>query len=118
MKMTASEHLTATFAALADPTRRAILARLSSGDAAVTELAAPFAMSLPAVSKHLKVLERAGLIARSREAQWRPCQLDAGPLKDVADWIEHYRRFWTQSLDRLDNYLHELKAKEKKRGRQ
>ena len=116
--MTASEHLTATFAALADPTRRAILARLSSGDAAVTELAAPFAMSLPAVSKHLKVLERAGLIVRSREAQWRPCQLDAGPLKDVADWIEHYRRFWTQSLDRLDNYLHELKAKEKKRGRQ
>jgi len=116
--MTASEHLTATFAALADPTRRAILARLSSGDAAVTELAAPFAMSLPAVSKHLKVLERAGLIARSREAQWRPCQLDAGPLKDVADWIEHYRRFWTESLDRLDDYLHELKAKEKKRGRQ
>jgi len=116
--MTASEHLTATFAALADPTRRAILARLSSGDAAVTELAAPFAMSLPAVSKHLKVLERAGLIARSREAQWRPCQLDAGPLKDVADWIEHYRRFWTESLDRLDDYLHELKANEKKRGRQ
>jgi DNA-binding transcriptional ArsR family regulator len=115
--MTTSEHLTATFAALADPTRRAILARLSSGDAAVTELAEPFAMSLPAVSKHLKVLERAGLIARSRQGQWRPCQLDASPLKEVADWIEHYRRFWTESFDRLDNYLHQLKAKEKNRGR-
>jgi DNA-binding transcriptional ArsR family regulator len=115
--MKAAEHLTATFAALADPTRRAILARLSSGDAGVTELAEPFAMSLPAVSKHLKVLERAGLIARSRQAQWRPCQLDASPLKDAADWIEHYRRFWTESFDRLDDYLHQLKAKEKKRGR-
>jgi DNA-binding transcriptional ArsR family regulator len=113
-----TDHLTATFAALADPTRRAILARLSSGDAAVTELAEPFEMSLPAVSKHLKVLERAGLIARSRQAQWRPCQLEAGPLKDVADWIEHYRRFWAESFDRLDDYLHQLKAKEKKRGRQ
>ena len=115
--MMTSERLTATFAALADPTRRAILARLSSGDASVTELAEPFEMSLPAVSKHLKVLERAGLIARSREAQWRPCQLDAGPLKDVADWIEHYRRFWSESFDRLDDYLHQLKTKEKKRGR-
>jgi DNA-binding transcriptional ArsR family regulator len=115
--MKAAENLTATFAALADPTRRAILARLSSGDTGVTELAEPFAMSLPAVSKHLKVLERAGLIARSRQAQWRPCQLDASPLKDAADWIEHYRRFWTESFDRLDDYLHQLKAKEKKRGR-
>jgi DNA-binding transcriptional ArsR family regulator len=108
--------LSATFAALADPTRRAILAKLSSGEASVTELAAPFEMSLPAVSKHLKVLERAGLIARSREAQWRPCQLDAGPLKYAAGWIEHYRRFWTESFDRLDDYLHELKNKENKRG--
>jgi DNA-binding transcriptional ArsR family regulator len=112
-----SDSLSATFAALADPTRRAILAKLSSGQASVTELAAPFEMSLPAVSKHLKVLERAGLIARSREAQWRPCQLDAGPLKHVAGWIEHYRRFWTESFERLDDYLHELKNKENKRGR-
>jgi DNA-binding transcriptional ArsR family regulator len=110
--------LSATFAALADPTRRAILAKLSAGEASVTELAQPFEMSLPAVSKHLKVLERAGLIARSREAQWRPCQLDAGPLRDVAGWIEHYRRFWTDSFDRLDDYLHELKIKENQRGRQ
>jgi DNA-binding transcriptional ArsR family regulator len=109
--------LSSTFAALADPTRRAILAKLSSGDASVTELAQPFEMSLPAVSKHLKVLERAGLIARSREAQWRPCQLEAGPLRNVAEWIEHYRRFWTDSFDRLDDYLHELKNKENKRGR-
>jgi DNA-binding transcriptional ArsR family regulator len=109
--------LTSTFAALADPTRRAILAKLSSGEASVTELAEPFAMSLPAVSKHLKVLERAGLIARSREAQWRPCQLEAGPLKSVADWIEHYRRFWNDSFDRLDDYLQELKNKENQRGR-
>src|ERR1700723_776995 len=112
-----SDNLNNTFAALADPTRRAILARLSSGGASVTELAEPFEMSLPAVSKHLKVLERAGLIARSREAQWRPCQLEAGPLKNVADWIEHYRRFWTESFDRLDDYLFELKSKENKRGR-
>jgi DNA-binding transcriptional ArsR family regulator len=109
--------LSSTFAALADPTRRAILAKLSSGEASVTELAEPFSMSLPAVSKHLKVLERAGLIARSREAQWRPCQLEAGPLKSVADWIEHYRRFWTDSFDRLDDYLQELKNKENQRGR-
>ena len=108
--------LTNTFAALADPTRRAILAKLSLGQASVTELAQPFDMSLPAVSKHLKVLARAGLIARSRDAQWRPCQLEAGPLKDVSDWLEHYRRFWTESFDRLDDYLRELQAKEKKRG--
>src|SRR3977135_4651219 len=87
---------------VADPTRRAILARLASGEATVTELAEPFEMSLPAVSKHLKVLERAGLIARGREAQWRPCRLQGGPLKDVADWVEHYRRFWDESFDRLD----------------
>jgi DNA-binding transcriptional ArsR family regulator len=110
-----ADHLSATFAALADPTRRAILARLASGETSVTELAAPFEMSLPAVSKHLKVLERAGLIARSREAQWRPCQLEAGPLKDVADWVESYRRFWTESFDRLDEYLHELKGKDKEK---
>jgi DNA-binding transcriptional ArsR family regulator len=102
--------LTATFSALADPTRRAILARLVSGEATVGELAAPFAMSLPAVSKHLKVLERAGLIARGREAQWRPCRLQPEPLKDVADWVEHYRRFWEESLDRLDEYLKEVQA--------
>jgi DNA-binding transcriptional ArsR family regulator len=104
--------LTTTFAALADPTRRAILTRLTSGDASVTELAAPFEMSLPAVSKHLKVLERAGLIARSREAQWRPCRLEAGPLKDVAEWVERYRRFWEQSFDRLEAYLGELQSEE------
>jgi DNA-binding transcriptional ArsR family regulator len=112
-----TDPLSLTFAALADATRRAILAKLSAGEASVTELAEPFEMTLPAVSKHLKVLERAGLIARSREAQWRPCQLDAGPLRDVAGWIEHYRRFWTDSFDRLDDYLHELKIKENKRGR-
>jgi DNA-binding transcriptional ArsR family regulator len=111
------DRLSTTFAALADPTRRAILARLASGEASVTELAAPFEMSLPAISKHLKVLERAGLIARGREAQWRPCRLAAGPLKDAADWLEEYRRFWEQSLDRLDDYLRELQKKEKKHGR-
>jgi len=109
-----SERLSITFAALADPTRRAILARLASGEeASVTELAEPFAMSLPAVSKHLKVLERAGLIARGREAQWRPCRLEAGPLKDAADWLEHYRRFWERSLDRLEDYLRDLRKKQK-----
>src|SRR6478672_2391145 len=97
--------LSSTFAALSDPTRRAILARLASGETSVTELAEPFAMSLPAISKHLKVLERAGLIARGREAQWRPCRLEAGPLKDAADWLEEYRRFWDESFDRLDEYL-------------
>ena len=109
-----SDRLSTTFAALADPTRRAILARLAQGDASVTELAEPFEMSMPAVSKHLKVLERAGLIARGRDAQWRPCRLEAGPLKEVADWVEHYRGFWEQSFDRLDDYLRELKNKEKK----
>lgn len=108
--------LSATFAALADPTRRAILARLASGETSVTELAEPFEMSLPAVSKHLKVLERAGLIARSRDAQWRPCRIAAGPLKDAAVWMEPYRRFWEQSFDRLDDYLKELQAKEKRHG--
>ena len=103
-----SDRLSNTLSALADPTRRAILARLSMGDASVTELAGPFEMSLPAVSKHLKVLERAGLIVRGREAQWRPCRLKAGPLKDVADWLEHYRRFWDESLDRLEDYLRAL----------
>ena len=111
-----ADQLDATFAALADPTRRAILARLASGQASVTELAAPFEMSMPAISKHLKVLERAGLIARGREAQWRPCRLDAGRLKEVADWVEHYRHFWEESFDRLDAYLRELKSKEKKHG--
>ena len=108
--------LSNTFSALADPTRRAMLARLASGELSVTELARPFEMSMPAISKHLKVLERAGLIARGREAQWRPCRLKAAPLKDAADWIEHYRRFWEESLDRLDHYLRELQTKGKKRG--
>lgn len=103
--------LSTTFAALADPTRRAILARLSKGPATVTELSAPFAMSGPAVSKHLRVLEHARLITRSREAQWRPCQLDAGPLREVADWTAEYRRFWEGNFDRLDKYLGELQAK-------
>ena len=111
------DRLSATFAALADPTRRAILARLAAGEASVTELAEPFEMSLPAVSKHLKVLERAGLIARGRTAQWRPCRLEAGPLKDAADWLEHYRRFWEQSFDRLDEYLQELQGRGKRHGR-
>lgn len=112
-----TDRLSATFAALADPTRRAILARLTLGEATVNELATPFDMSLPAVSKHLKVLERAGLITRGREAQWRPCTLQAGPLKDIADWVEQYRRFWEQSFDRLDEYLKELQGKEKKDAR-
>jgi DNA-binding transcriptional ArsR family regulator len=112
-----ADHLSATFSALADPTRRAILARLASGATSVTELAEPFEMSLPAVSKHLKVLERAGLIARGREAQWRPCRLKAGPMKDAAAWIDDYRRFWAESFDRLDDYLKELQKKEKKHGR-
>ena len=100
-----TDQLTATFAALADPTRRAILARLSLGETSVTELAEPFEMSMPAVSKHLKVLERAGLIARGREAQWRPCRLEAGPLKEAAGWIEEYRRFWTAHVDALERHL-------------
>jgi DNA-binding transcriptional ArsR family regulator len=115
-----TDRLSATFAALADPTRRAILARLALGETSVTELAQPFEMSLPAVSKHLKVLERAGLIARGREAQWRPCRIEPRALKDVDAWLERYRRFWDASLDRLDAYLRQMQAKEskeKKRGR-
>jgi DNA-binding transcriptional ArsR family regulator len=112
-----ADQLSATFSALADPTRRAILARLVNGECSVTELAAPFDMSLPAVTKHLRVLERAGLITRRREAQWRPCQLEAAPLKQVADWAERYRHIWEQRLDRLDVYLQELQTKEKPHGR-
>src|SRR5688500_8675900 len=112
-----ADHLSATFAALADPTRRAILARLASGECSVTELAAPFEMSMPAVSKHLRVLERAGLIARGREAQWRPCRLEPEPIKQVAEWTERYRRIWEARLDRLDTYLQGLKKKEKRHAR-
>jgi DNA-binding transcriptional ArsR family regulator len=111
-----TDRLSETFGALADPTRRAILARLVSGEASVTQLAEPFDMSMPAISKHLKVLERAGLIARGREAQWRPCRLRAKPLQDVAGWVEHYRRFWEQSFDRLDDYLLELKTQASKKS--
>jgi DNA-binding transcriptional ArsR family regulator len=110
--MAPTAQLDATFAALADPTRRSILARLASGEASVTELAAPFKMSLPAVSKHLKVLEKAGLIARGREAQWRPCRLEPAPLKVVAEWLEEYRDHWEQRFDRLEEYLHDLQTKE------
>jgi DNA-binding transcriptional ArsR family regulator len=110
-----ADQLSSTFAALADPTRRAILARLVTGECSVTELAEPFDMSMPAVSKHLRVLERAGLIARGREAQWRPCRIEAGPLKDASDWIENYRHIWEARLDRLDDYLKELKRKKEKR---
>ncbi len=113
----AVDRLSTTFAALADPTRRAILARLVLGESAVTELAEPFEMSLPAISKHLKVLERAGLITRSREAQWRPCRIEPGALKDVDEWLRDYRRYWTESFDRLDDYLRELQTKERKRDR-
>jgi DNA-binding transcriptional ArsR family regulator len=105
-------NLDATFAALADPTRRAILARLARGETTVQDLAEPFAMSLPAISKHLKVLERAGLISRSREAQWRPCRIEPRALKDVDDWLDHYRRFYDESFDRLDSYLKTLQTKE------
>ena len=111
------DHLSATFAALSDPTRRAILARLALGETSVTELAAPFEMSMPAVSKHLKVLERAGLISRGREAQWRPCRIEAAALKNVDEWLERYRRFWEASFDRLDEYLREVQAKEKPKKR-
>ena len=107
------DHLSTTFAALADPTRRAILARLSGGEATVTELAEPFEISLPAVSKHLKVLERAGLIERGREAQWRPCRLKAERLREVDEWVDQYRRFWEDSLGRLDEYLKQLQTREK-----
>jgi DNA-binding transcriptional ArsR family regulator len=112
-----TDPLSVTFAALADPTRRAILARLTRGDASVTELAEPFAMSLPAISKHLKVLEHAGLITRGRDAQWRPCRIEAARLKEVSDWLDHYRKFWEDSFDRLDEYLQELQKKEKKNAR-
>jgi DNA-binding transcriptional ArsR family regulator len=111
------DQLSTTFAALADPTRRAILARLASGECSVTELAEPFDMSMPAVSKHLRVLERAGLIARGREAQWRPCRIEAGPLKEVAEWADRYRHIWEGRLDRLETYLETLKAKERKHAR-
>jgi DNA-binding transcriptional ArsR family regulator len=113
----AIDHLSVTFGALADPTRRAILSRLARGDATVKELSAPFKMSGPAVSKHLRVLERAGLIARGRDAQWRPRTLQAKPLKEVSEWAENYRRFWDASYDRLDDYLETLKKKEKSHGK-
>jgi DNA-binding transcriptional ArsR family regulator len=109
------DSLSQTFSALADPTRRAILSRLASGEASVTELAQPFAMSMPAISKHLKVLERAGLIARGRDAQWRPCRLEPGPLRDIADWVEPYRRLWNARFDRLDTYLREVQGKSKRK---
>jgi len=109
------DHLTITFAALADPTRRAILSSLARGEASVTELASPFQMSLPGISKHLKVLEKAGLIERSREAQWRPCRLNAGPLKEADDWIERYRLFWEERFDRLEAYLKEFQENNRKK---
>jgi DNA-binding transcriptional ArsR family regulator len=111
------DHISSTFSALADPTRRAILARLALGETSVTELAAPFEMSMPAISRHLKVLEKAGLIARGREAQWRPCKLKAEPLKQASDWLDDYRRFWEESFDRLEAYLQTLQTKETKRNR-
>jgi DNA-binding transcriptional ArsR family regulator len=113
---TTEERLDRTFGALADPTRRAILGRLAEGEASVMELAKPFAMSLPGISKHLKVLERAGLIARGRDRQWRPARLEAGPLKDVAEWTERYRQFWEESYERLDEYLDELQGRRKEQG--
>jgi DNA-binding transcriptional ArsR family regulator len=112
------DQLSTIFAALADPTRRAILARLAQGEASVKQLAEPFAISPPAVTKHLKVLQRAGLITQGRQAQWRPCRLEAAPLKDVADWLEDYRHFWDKSFERLDQYLIELQAKEQQRDRE
>jgi DNA-binding transcriptional ArsR family regulator len=111
-----TDQLSTTFAALADPTRRAILARLVTGETSVKDLAQPFDMSLPAVSKHLKVLERAGLIARGREAQWRPCRIEAKPLKQASDWISHYEQFWTESFDRLDDYLKKLKQNDSRKS--
>ncbi|HKG56785.1 MAG TPA: metalloregulator ArsR/SmtB family transcription factor [Candidatus Limnocylindrales bacterium] len=113
---TPTDHLSTTFAALADPTRRAILARLASGEATVTELAAPFDLSLPAISKHLKVLQRAALIEQGRQAQWRPCRLKAEPLRDVAEWVGQYRRWWEESFDRLDEYLQELQKQQRQQG--
>ncbi len=114
--MISQDHLSTTFAALADSTRRGILTTLMSGEASVQELAVPYSMSLPGISKHLKVLERAGLIERSRDAQWRPCRLKPGPLKEVADWLERYRTFWEASFDRLDDYLRELQSQESTKG--
>jgi DNA-binding transcriptional ArsR family regulator len=114
VKQSRTDHLSTTFTALADPTRRAILSRLARGEAMVTELAEPFKLSLPAVSKHLKVLQRAGLVTQGRRAQWRPCRLEPKRLHEVADWIGHYRRFWEESFDRLDDYLRELKQEEEK----
>ena len=113
------DHLSQTFAALADPTRRALLAKLSQGEASVTDLAAPFLkdMSLPAITKHLKVLEKSGLITKTREAQWRPCKLNGAPLKEATDWMEQYRQFWEESFDRLDEYLKEIQAKKKTKGK-
>jgi DNA-binding transcriptional ArsR family regulator len=113
--MTTNDNLSVTFAALADPTRRAILSRLTSGEVSVKEIARPFAMSLPAITKHLHVLERSGLIVRSRAAQWRPCRLKAAPLKEAVNWLEHYRRFWEESFDRLEDYLKEIQDKNKQR---
>jgi DNA-binding transcriptional ArsR family regulator len=113
----ATDHLSITLTALADPTRRAILARLAQGEATVTELAEPFDLSLPGISKHLKVLRRAGLVTQGRKAQWRPCRLEAGPLRDVADWVEHYRHLWDDRLDRLEDYLYELQRPETRDGR-
>jgi DNA-binding transcriptional ArsR family regulator len=113
----ATDQLSTTFAALADPTRRAILARLSRGEATVTELAEPFALSLPAISKHLKVLQHAGLVTQGRKAQWRPCRLEAAPLREVAAWMEEYRQFWDESFDRLDDYLQELQVQGQGKGK-
>src|ERR671916_2744004 len=114
--MTTADPISGVFAALADPTRRAILARLARGEATVNELAEPFALSLPTVSKHLKVLQRAGLVSQGRKAQWRPCRLETAPLQDVANWMEDYRRFWDESFDRLDDYLHELQRHAQAQG--
>ena len=113
MHATYSDPLSVTLAALADPTRRALLSRLAMGETTVTELARPFEMSLPGISKHLRVLQRAGLIEQGRRAQWRPCRLDAGPLRDVDTWVAQYRRFWEESFDRLDDYLREIQEQEK-----
>lgn len=113
-----ADHLSTTFAALADPTRRAILARLATGECSVTQLAEPFEMSMPAVSKHLRVLERAGLIVRGREAQWRPCRIEAAPIREVAEWAERYRAIWEARFDRLDTYLQQLKTREKQQQQQ
>jgi DNA-binding transcriptional ArsR family regulator len=117
-RISASDHLSVTFGALADPTRRAILARLAAGEASVTELAEPFDLSLPGVSKHLKVLQRAGLITQGRNAQWRPCRLEAPRLKEVSEWVGEYRRFWDESFERLDEYLEQLKREKESNGRQ